>query len=92
MFVQRSDGSVKPAAEITGGFVARNVTVGSGYINTSGTANVSGGAIGGWGSNFTGGTIALIGIPVLALGAIVFAFVYKKKKRNTVLTNKKTGE
>ena len=92
MFVQRSDGSVKPAAEITGGFVARNVTVGSGYINTSGTANVSGGATGGWGSNFTGGTIALIGVPALALGVIVFAFVYKKKKRNTVLTNKKTEE
>ena len=103
MFVQRSDGSVKPAAEITGGFVTRNVTVGSGYINTSGTANASGGASGGWGSssggasggwgsNFTGGTIALIGIPVLALGAIVFALVYKKKKRNTVLTNKKTEE
>lgn len=32
MFTQRSDGSVKPAAEITGGFVQKNMTVGSAYI------------------------------------------------------------
>ena len=34
MFAQRSDGSVKPAGEITGGFVEKNMTVGSGYINS----------------------------------------------------------
>lgn len=33
MFAQRSDGSVKPAGEITGGFVAKNMEVGSGYID-----------------------------------------------------------
>ena len=33
MFVQRSDGSVKPAGEITGGFLEKNMTVGSAYIN-----------------------------------------------------------
>ena len=33
MFVQRSDGSVKPAGEITGGFLEKNMTVGSTYIN-----------------------------------------------------------
>ncbi|MBP5242551.1 MAG: hypothetical protein J6Z36_02550, partial [Clostridia bacterium] len=36
MFVQRSDGSVKPAGEITGGFVERNMTVGIAYSNTAG--------------------------------------------------------
>ena len=80
------------SAEITGGFVARNVTVGSGYINTSGIANVSGGATGGWGSNFTGGTVALIGVPALAIVAIVIAIVYKKKKRNILLANKNTED
>ena len=34
MFAQRSDGSAKPAGEITGGFVEKNLTVGSGYINS----------------------------------------------------------
>ncbi len=34
MFAQRSDGSVKPAGEITGGFVDKNVAVGSAYINS----------------------------------------------------------
>ena len=34
LFVQRNDGSVKPAGEITGGFVEKNMTVGSGYITT----------------------------------------------------------
>ena len=34
MFAQRSDGSVKPAGEITGGFVQKNVTVGVAYINS----------------------------------------------------------
>lgn len=34
MFAQRSDGSVKPAGEITGGFVEKNLSVGSGYINS----------------------------------------------------------
>ena len=80
MFAQRSDGSVKPAAEITGGFVARNMTVGSAYINTAG----NGGASGGWGSNFTEGTLALVGVPILALGAIGFALVYRKKKKTAV--------
>ena len=73
MFVQRSDGSVKPAAEITGGFVSKNVTVGSGYINTSGAA----------GANFTGGTVALACVPALMLVLIVAALVYKKKKSSS---------
>ena len=34
MFVQRSDGSVKPAGEITGGFVDKVMAVGSAYINS----------------------------------------------------------
>ena len=34
MFTQRSDGSVKPSGEITGGFVAKNMTVGVAYINS----------------------------------------------------------
>ena len=34
MFAQRSDGSVKPAGEITGGFVEKNITVGSAYIKS----------------------------------------------------------
>ena len=34
MFAQRSDGSVKPAGEITGGFVEKNLAVGSAYINS----------------------------------------------------------
>jgi hypothetical protein len=33
MFAQRDDGSVKPAGEITGGFVDKSMPVGSIYIN-----------------------------------------------------------
>ena len=32
MFAQRSDGSVKPAGEITGGFVGKTMGVGTGYV------------------------------------------------------------
>ena len=74
MFAQRSDGSVKPAGEITGGFVAKNMIVGSGYINTAGTA----------GSFFTGGTLALVCIPPIGLIAIGFALVYRKKKKTAI--------
>ena len=71
MFVQRSDGSVKPAGEITGGFVERNMTVGIAYSNTA------------WlfGSNLTGGTLALVCVPVVAFGAVLFALIYRKKKK-----------
>ena len=34
LFVQRSDGSVKPAGEITGGFTQKNMSVGVGYITS----------------------------------------------------------
>ena len=89
MFVQRSDGSVKPAGEITGGFVEKSMHVGSVYISQTG----GGGASGGWGgTNLTGGTIAMIGVPVLAFGAIVFALVYKKKKRNPATEKTETEE
>ena len=81
MFVQRSDGSVKPACEITGGFVEKNMTVGSAYYKPGGAAY---GASGGWrGSNFTGGTIALAVVPAIALCAIVFALAYRKKKKGS---------
>ena len=81
MFVQRSDGSVKPAGEITGGFVEKNMTVGSAYYKPGGAAY---GASGGWrGSNFTGGTIALAVVPAIALCAIVFALAYRKKKKES---------
>ena len=71
MFAQRSDGSVKPAGEITGGFVERNRTVGIAYSNTA------------WlfGTNLTGGTLALVCVPVVALIAVIFALIYRKKKK-----------
>ena len=71
MFVQRSDGSVKPAGEITGGFVERSMTVGIAYSNTAGL----------FGANLTGGTFALVGVPVAALAAVLFALIYRKKKK-----------
>ena len=71
MFAQRSDGSVKPAGEITGGFVERNRTVGIAYSNTAGAS----------GTNFTGGTLALVCVPVAALGAVIVALIYRKKKK-----------
>ena len=71
MFAQRSDGSVKPAGEITGGFVERNMTVGVAYSNTAGAS----------GTNFTGGTLALVCVPVAALGAVIVALIYRKKKK-----------
>ena len=78
MFVQRSDGSVKPAGEITGGFVSRTMTVGSGYLNSAGTS----------GANLSDGIYALIVVPILALCIAAGAIVLQKKKRGTTTTEK----